>query len=218
MKKIVAINASPRAGWNTAQLVEQAALGAKKENAQVKYYDLYKQEKFTGCVSCFGCMLDPNKGKCVYKDGLSEILEEISTADGLIIGTPNYLGEVSAGFRALCERLIFQHLTYKHEVGGYAEQNIPVLFIMTSNVAEDLYDANGYTDMLAGYKKRLERFIGPVKFMICGQTKQVNDYSKYGWTYFDPEAVENRHKTVFPMEKAQAYALGSKMVSGSWED
>ena len=218
MKKIVAINASPRAGWNTAQMVEQAALGAKKENAQVKYYDLYKQEKFTGCVSCFGCMLDPNKGKCVYKDGLSEILEEIRTADGLIIGTPNYLGEVSAGFRALFERLIFQHLTYKHEVGGYEEQNIPVLFIMTSNVAEDLYDANGYTNMLAGYKKRLERFIGPVKFMICGQTKQVNDYSKYGWTYFDPEAVETRHKTIFPMEKAQAYALGAKMVSGSWEE
>ena len=54
--------------------------------------------------------------------------------------------------------------------------------------------------------------------MICGQTKQVNDYSKYGWTYFDPQAVEQRHKTVFPMEKAQAYALGSKMVSGSWEE
>ena len=218
MKKIVAINASPRAGWNTAQLVEQAGLGATKENAQVKYYDLYKQEKFTGCVSCFGCMLDPNKGRCVYKDGLSEILEEIRTADGLIIGTPNYLGEVSAGFRALFERLIFQHLTYKHEVGGYEEQNIPVLFIMTSNVAEDLYDANGYTNMLAGYKKRLERFIGPVKFMICGQTKQVNDYSKYGWTYFNPEAVEQRHKTVFQMEKAQAYALGAKMVSGNWEE
>ena len=218
MKKIVAINASPRGGWNTAQLVEQAALGAKIENAQVKYYDLYKQEKFTGCVSCFGCMLEPNQGRCVCKDGLTEILEEISTADGLIIGTPNYLGEVSAGFRALFERLIFQHLTYKHEVGGYAEQNIPVLFIMTSNIAEDLYDANGYTNMLAGYKKRLERFIGPVKFLICGQTKQVKDYSKYGWTYFDPQAVEERHKTVFPMEKAKAYALGAKMVSGSWED
>ena len=218
MKKIVAINASPRSGWNTAQLVEQAALGAKIENAQVNYYDLYKQEKFTGCVSCFGCMLDPNKGRCVCKDGLTEILEDISTADGLIIGTPNYLGEVSAGFRALFERLIFQHLTYRHEVGDYARQNIPVLFIMTSNVAEDLYDSNGYADMLAGYKKRLERFIGPVKFLICGQTKQVKDYSKYGWTYFDPQAVEQRHRTVFPMEKAKAYALGAKMVSGNWED
>jgi multimeric flavodoxin WrbA len=218
MKKIVAVNASPRGKWNTAQLVEQACLGAKKENAQVKYYDLYKQEKFTGCISCFGCMLEPNKGRCVCKDGLTEILEDIRTADGLIVGTPNYLGDVSAGFRALFERLVFQHLTYRHEVSGYETQNIPVLFIMTSNVAEDLYDGSGYTAMLDGYKKRLERFIGPVKFLISGQTKQVNDYSKFDWTYFDAEFVENRHKTVFPMEKAKAYALGSKMVSGSWEE
>ena len=88
---------------------------------------------------------------------------------------------------------------------------------MTSNVAEDMYDDIGYTAMLAGYKKRLERFIGPVKFMICGQTKQVADYSKYGWTNFDVEAIEQRHETVWPMEKAKAFALGAKMVSGQWE-
>ena len=29
-------------------------------------------------------------------------------ADGLIIGTPNYLGEATAAFRALYERLIFR--------------------------------------------------------------------------------------------------------------
>lgn len=218
MKKIVAINGSPRSNGNTAQLIKEAALGAKIENAQVKIIDLYKLEKYTGCVSCFGCMLPPNQGKCICKDGLSEVLEEIRTADGLILGTPNYLGEVTAGFRALFERLIFQYITYKKEIGGYDEKKIPVLFIMTSNIAEDMYDASGYTTMLAGYKKRLERFIGPVKFMICGQTKQVDDYSKYGWSNFDVEAIEQRHKTVWPMEKAKAYALGAKMVSGQWEE
>lgn len=65
MKKIVAINASPRANWNTAQLVKEAGLGAKSQNAVVKVYDLYKQEKFTGCISCFGCKLPANLGKCV---------------------------------------------------------------------------------------------------------------------------------------------------------
>ena len=218
MKKIVAINGSPRGNGNTAQLIKEAALGAKGQNAQVKVIDLYKLEKFTGCVSCFGCMLPPNQGRCICKDGLAEVLEEIRTADGLILGTPNYLGEVTAGFRALFERLIFQYLTYKKEVSGYDEKKIPVLFIMTSNVAEDMYDDIGYTAMLSGYKKRLERFIGPVKFMICGQTKQVADYSKYGWTNFDVEAIEQRHKTVFPMEKAKAFALGAKMVAGQWEE
>ena len=54
MKKIVAINASPRANWNTAQLVKEAGLGAKGQNVEVKVIDLYKLDKFTGCISCFG--------------------------------------------------------------------------------------------------------------------------------------------------------------------
>ena len=71
-------------------------------------------------------------GVCIYKDGLAPILEEIRNADGLMIETPNYLGDVSAVFRALYERLIFQSLTYKIEPRSYNKHRISVLFIMTS--------------------------------------------------------------------------------------
>ncbi len=217
MKKIVAINASPRANWNTAQLVKEAGLGAKGQNAQVKVIDLYKLDKFTGCVSCFGCKLPANLGKCICKDGLADVLEEIRTADGLIIGSPNYLGDLSAGFRALYERLVFQYISYKKETPNYNERKIPVLLIMTSNADEDFYDKIGYTAMLEKYKSTLGNFIGPVKLMTCGRTKQVNDYDRYNWTIFNPEEVIKRHETVWPMEKAKAFALGAKMVSGQWE-
>lgn len=217
MKKIIAINASPRTGWNTAQLVKEAGLGAKGQNATVKVIDLYKLDKFTGCISCFGCKLPANLGKCICKDGLTEVLEEIRTADGLIIGSPNYLGDLSAGFRALYERLIFQYISYKKENPNYSERKIPVLLIMTSNADEDFYDKIGYTAMLEKYKANLENFIGPVKVMTCGRTKQVNDYDRYNWTMFDSEAVTKRHEIVWPVEKAKAFALGAKMISGSWE-
>ena len=115
MKKIVAINASPRKDWNTGSLVREAAKGAKLNGAEVTIFDLYKLEKFTGCISCFGCKLPEHQGVCIYKDGLAPVLEDIRSADGLIIGTPNYLGDVSAAFRSLYERLIFQSLTYKIE-------------------------------------------------------------------------------------------------------
>ena len=77
MKKIVAINCSPRTAWNTATLVREAARGAEDQGAEVTVIDLYKLEKFTGCVSCFGCKLPDNLGKCVCKDGLYAVLEEI---------------------------------------------------------------------------------------------------------------------------------------------
>lgn len=217
MKKIIAINASPRTVWNTGTLIREAAKGAESEGAEVKVYDLYQSEKFTGCISCFGCKLPEHQGVCVCKDGLTPILDDIRSADGLIIGTPNYLGDVSAGFRALYERLIFQSLTYKTEPRSYNERRVPVLFIMTSNAAEDFYAQIGYDKMLANYQNMLCNVVGPTKVMISSDTLQVSDYSKYNWTMFDPEAKKQRHETVFPTDKEKAFSLGAEMTGGIWE-
>lgn len=208
MKKIIAINASPRKNWNTDTLVQEAINGAKSEDAEVIYFDLYRLEKFTGCISCFGCKLDEHLGTCVYRDGLFPVLEAIRNADGLIIGTPNYLGDVSAGFRSLYERLIFQSLTYKKEIKSYNNHLIPVLLIMTSNCHEDYYPQIGYNQMLENYKNTLTRMVGPTKVMVCGDTLQVLDYDKYNWTMFNVENKQERHHTIFPNEKKIAYDLG----------
>ena len=217
MKKIVAINASPRAGWNTGTLIREAAKGAESEGAEVVVCDLYKLEKFTGCISCFGCKLPQTQGICIYKDGLAPVLEDIRNADGLIIGTPNYLGDISAACRALYERLVFQSLTYKLEPRSYNQHRIPVLFIMTSNCSEEFYSQIGYDKMLENYKNTLSGMVGPTKVMVCGDTLQVDDYSKYNWTMFDPEAKKARHEEVFPTEMKQAYALGAEMVKNPWD-
>ena len=46
--KIVAINASPRKNWNTAQLVSAAADGAAENGAEVEVIDLYTIGKYSG--------------------------------------------------------------------------------------------------------------------------------------------------------------------------
>lgn len=214
MKKIIAINASPRKDWNTGTLIRETAKGAESEGAEVTVIDLYKLEKFTGCISCFGCKLPNSLGKCVYRDGLAPVLEEIRNADGLIIGTPNYLGDVSAGFRALYERLIFQYITYKTEPRSYSNSNIPVLFIMTSNAPEEMYTPEFYGRVVSNYQQSLNAFIGPTKVLISANTLQVNNYEKYDWTMFDVEAKKARHETVFPTEKQKAFEFGAKMVTG----
>ena len=216
MKKIVAINCSPRGAWNTATLVREAAKGAEGKGAEVEVIDLYKLEKFTGCVSCFGCKLPYNLGRCICKDGLAPMLEAIRNADGLIIGSPNYLGDVTAGFRALYERLIFQSLTYKTEVRSYNRKQIPVLMIMTSNASEDFYPRIGYDEMLKRYQGTLGTFVGPTRILISSDTLQVKDYSRYNWTMFNPEAKKERHETVFPEDRKKAFALGEQMVTMPW--
>lgn len=217
MKKIIAINCSPRATWNTATLVREAAKGAEAQGAEVTVIDLYKLEKFTGCVSCFGCKLPQSLGKCICKDGLAPVLEEIRNADGLIIGSPNYLGDMTAGFRALYERLIFQSLTYKTEVRSYNRKQIPVLMIMTSNAAEAFYAQIGYDEMLKRYQGTLGTFVGPTRILISSDTLQVKDYSRYNWTMFDPAYKKERHETVFPEDKKKAFDLGAEMATIPWQ-
>ncbi len=213
-KKIVAINASPRVKWNTGELVREAAKGAESVGAEVQVFDLYRLEKFTGCVSCFGCKRAPNEGRCVCQDGLAPVLEAIRHADGLILGSPNYLGDVTAGFRALYERLIFQSLTYRREQLSYNDRRIPVLFIMTSNTPTEFYAQTGYEKVIAGYQRSLDGMVGPTKVLISGDTLQVSDYGKYQWTMFDSEAKKKRHESIFPKEKQEAFRLGAEMIVG----
>lgn len=209
MKKIVVVNAGPRLNFNTATLLDNAAKGAESKGAAIERFDLYKLEKYTGCISCFGCKKNANKGHCIVKDGLTKVLDSIREADGLIIGSPNYLSEVSAAFRALYERLIFQNLTYNVENYCCNEKMIPVLFIMTSNAPD-----TKYVQMVEDYKNTFERFIGPTKTLISGNTLQLNDYSKldWEWTMFDVEAKKKRHEDVFPKECEEAFNLGASLV------
>ena len=210
-KKIVAVNAGPRMGWNTESLLKEAVRGAESEGAAVQRFDLFRLEKYTGCISCFGCKRERFKGHCVCRDGLTPVLDAIREADGLIIGSPNYLSELTASFRALYERLIFQNLTYNLETPCCNARPIPVLLIMTSNAPDGMYQ--GLTE---GYRETLSRFVGPAKVLVSGDTLQLKDYGKtdWPWSMFDPEEKQLRHETVFPEHLRRAFELGAEMAKG----
>ena len=211
MAKVIAVNASPRPTWNTAQLVREAAQGAQDAGAEVEVVDLYKLEPFTGCRSCFHCMTEKRYDTCVIKDGLAETLAKIRDADGLILGSPNYFGRPTAGFRALYERLCFQHLTYNPEKPSSNEHPIPVLFIMTSNAPEEAYGALGYEAMIEEHVRTLQMLVGPVKTFISGNTLQTARYDRFNWPMFDVAAKQQRHEEVFPQELAQVRELATSM-------
>ena len=209
-KKIVVVNAGPRQGWNTDTLLTEAAKGAESSGAEIIRFDLFRLERYTGCISCFGCKKQQFKGHCICRDGLTPVLDAIREADGLIIGSPNYLSDLTASFRALYERLIFQNLTYNRETPSCNDRLIPVLLVMTSNAPDTMY-----LNLLNNYKATLSRFVGPTELFVSGNTLQLKDYSitDWEWTMFDPKAKQERHDTVFPEECRKAYALGEALVS-----
>ena len=137
------------------------------------------------------------------------VLDAIRAADGLIIGSPNYLSEMTASFRALYERLIFQNLTYNMENPCCNEHLIPVLLIMTSNAPDDMYQG-----LLRNYQQTLSRFVGPAEIFVSGDTLQLKDYSRtdWEWSMFDARAKQKRHETVFPLECKKVYEMGASMA------
>lgn len=208
MEKIIAINGSPRSSWNTDTLVREAAAGAASAGAEVEIIDLYQLEKYTGCISCFGCKTETHLGTCICRDGLTDVLEKIHSADGLILGSPVYLEDISAGLRALYERLVFPYISYKLDPPNYNSRKIPVVFILTSGAPEGCYD-----DLVKRYRENLEVFVGPTQTLVSADTLQVNNYDRYNWTMFNPDKKKERRDTVFPQERQAAFALGADMLS-----
>ena len=208
MKKIVIVNAGPRKGFNTDTLLRDAEEALKEEGNEVRYFDLYRLEAYTGCVSCFGCKKEKFKGTCIKKDGLAPVLEAVRGADGLIVGSPNYFSDLTAAFRAFYERLLFPYLTYNAEHPSCNERSIPVLLLMTSNAPKGMYASR-----LEEYRNAFSRFVGPTTLYHCDDTMQLRDYSKtdWPWTYFDPEHKKLRHEEVFPKQREEFKALSKKI-------
>lgn len=208
MKRIVIVNAGPRKGWNTDTLLHEAEAGAKENGYEIIWFDLFRLEKYTGCISCFGCKREKFKGHCICKDGLTPVLDAIREADGLVIGSPNYLSNCTASFRALYERLIFQNLTYNVEHPCCNERFISTLLIITSNAP-----AGRYPNMVEEYQNTFSRFVGPTTVYVSGDTLQLKDYSKtdWPWTLFDEERKQRRHEEIFPKEKEEVRQLSAKL-------
>ena len=100
--KVIGINASPRKKANTQTLVEAILSGAEKKGAETHLVNLRDLE-INGCLGCEGCK--KHLGKCVQKDDLTPLLQEIITYDAIIMGTPVYWYHVTSQFKMLVDRL-----------------------------------------------------------------------------------------------------------------
>ncbi|MEN4006867.1 MAG: flavodoxin family protein [Methanobacteriaceae archaeon] len=100
MVKIIGIAGSPRKNSNTHYLVKKALESAEKSGADVEIYNLGEMN-IEPCNACDICKLT---GECPKDDDINEILRGIILADGMIIGSPVYFGNVSAQLKIFMDR------------------------------------------------------------------------------------------------------------------
>ncbi len=101
--KVLAINGSARKDGNTAIMVRTVFEELEKEGIQTHMEQL-SGVKLTGCIACYECFKRKDKRCAVKKDAMNGLIEKMLEADGIILASPTYFADVTAGLRAVIER------------------------------------------------------------------------------------------------------------------
>ncbi|GFK92431.1 2-amino-4-deoxychorismate dehydrogenase [Fundidesulfovibrio magnetotacticus] len=101
--KVLAINGSARKDGNTAILVRAVFEELENEGIETRMEQLHGL-KLSGCVACYECFKRKDKRCAVTKDALNGLIEAMLEADGVILASPTYFADVTAGLRAVIER------------------------------------------------------------------------------------------------------------------
>ncbi len=211
--KAIAINGSPRKGWNTDMLLNKALDGAASAGADTEMVHLYDLT-YRGCLSCMACKLqkEPRPCRCIQRDDLTPVLDRLHEADVIIVGSPIYFSEITGEARSFLERFLFQYLNYD----DYAKPLSPskkCAWIYTMNCPESLFDQMGYRALFQRYENWMKHYFGYCETLICDDTLQVKDYSRYHLGRFNAEAKRIRHETVFPQDCQKAFELGARLCA-----
>ena len=211
--KIIAFNGSPRKKWNTAILLKKALEGALSQGAETEIINLYDLN-YKGCISCFACKEKGGKsyGRCVVRDDLKPIFKKIESSDALVFGSPIYLGNITGEMQSFLERLVFPYLTYTDPPESLFPKKIPVGFIYTMGLTEELMNEFGYNQRFAGIERFLARIFGSAEMLLSFDTYQFEDYSKVVATRFNPEAKLKRRQEVFPKDCQKAFEMGVRLA------
>jgi len=103
--RILALQASPNEDGLTAGMAKEAMAGAKAAGAEVELLHL-RNLKLEACRACEnGWGRCRREGLCIIEDDLEVVREKMAAADGVILSTPVYFGDVAEVVKNYLDRL-----------------------------------------------------------------------------------------------------------------
>ena len=119
--KVIAFNGSGRKDGNTALLLNTVLNELSKEGIETELIQLAGKAP-QGCISCYKCFENKDQKCAVTTDNLNEYLAKMIKADGILLGSPVYFTDVTAGIKAVIERCgmvsIANEGLFKRKVGA----------------------------------------------------------------------------------------------------
>ena len=101
--KVVAFNGSPRPNGNTSEAIRTVLARLEREGIETEFVQL-GGKRLSGCINCGQCRLNRDRRCAVDNDGMNELIGKMFAADGILIGSPVYFGNVTPEVKALIDR------------------------------------------------------------------------------------------------------------------
>ena len=99
--KILMINGSPRKNGNTSLALKEMEKIFINEQIEVETVQIGNLP-IRGCTACGGCR---KIGKCVFDDGVNELVEKFRDCDGLVVASPVYYASANGTLISALDRM-----------------------------------------------------------------------------------------------------------------
>jgi len=165
--RILGLQASPNEDGLTAAMAKQALAGAKAAGAETELLDVRKL-KLEACLACDdGWGRCRREGLCVIEDDLEMVRTKMSEADGVVLSTPVYFGNVAEVVKNYLDRL------RRCERAGPGEPRVEGLWVLGIAAAGG-GGGGGPTCLVA-----MEHYYSHLQFRVFDQmivTRRSRDY------------------------------------------
>ncbi|MDR1741587.1 MAG: flavodoxin family protein [Synergistaceae bacterium] len=106
MIKVTAFNGSPRKDGNTSRAIGMVFAVLREEGIETQEVRI-GGNKVRGCLSCGQCRTKKLMRCAIEDDPVNDWIEAAKEADGIILASPTYFGNVTVEMKAFIDRLGF---------------------------------------------------------------------------------------------------------------
>ena len=101
--KVVAFNGSARKDGNTSLLVGEIFKDLRQQGVETELVQL-SGTAIKACRACYQCYEHKNQHCVIEEDDLNQFIDKMLAADGVILASPTYIGDVTAIMKGLIDR------------------------------------------------------------------------------------------------------------------
>ena len=101
--KVVAFNGSARRGANTAILLRHVLSELEKEGIETELVEM-ASANLHACRACRNCSVRKDRRCTQDKDLFNTYMDKMDAADGILLGSPTYVADISPEIKALIDR------------------------------------------------------------------------------------------------------------------